>query len=108
MYREKLSGVVEIPEDKEFEEPVYHNFMIQCDERDKLQKYLLEKGIETKIRYPIPIHLQEAASPFGYKKGDFPVAERQARRILSLPIYPELTDEKIKMVIDGIRAFYAD
>ncbi len=108
MYRKNLSDVVTVPVDKEFEEPVYHNFMIQGDKRDELQKYLLERGIETKIHYPIPIHLQEAASSLGYKERDFLVCEAQAKRILSLPIYPELTDGQVNMVIKAIKSFYSN
>jgi len=110
LYRKGLKGVkgiLSVPVDKEYEEPVYHTFIIQCERRDELQKCLLEKGIGTKIHYPIPIHLQEAAQGLGYKKGDFPVAEEQAKRILSLPIYPELTEEQIKAVINEIKKFYA-
>jgi dTDP-4-amino-4,6-dideoxygalactose transaminase len=108
MYREKLAGVVGVPIDKEFEEPIYHNFIIQCERRDELQKYLLERGIETKVHYPIPIHLQKAAIPLGYKEEDFPTVETQAKRILSLPIYPELSDEQVRFVIEAIKLFYSE
>jgi dTDP-4-amino-4,6-dideoxygalactose transaminase len=81
-------------------------FVTQCDRRDELQKYLLERGIDTKIHYPIPIHLQEAAKYLGHKLGDFPVTETQAKRILSLPIHQYLTDEQIDYVIDSVRKFY--
>jgi dTDP-4-amino-4,6-dideoxygalactose transaminase len=110
LYRKGLKGikgVLSIPVDKPFEESVYHTFIIQCEKRDELQRYLLEKGIGTKIHYPIPIHLQKAAEGLGYKEGDFPVAEEQAKRILSLPIYPELTEEQIKAVINEIKKFYS-
>ncbi|MCG2717544.1 MAG: DegT/DnrJ/EryC1/StrS family aminotransferase [Nanoarchaeota archaeon] len=105
-YQKHLSGVVKVPVDRDYEESVYHTFIIQCDKRDELQKYLLKKGIETKIHYPIPIHLQESAKHLGYRKGDFPVAESQAKRILSLPIYPELTNEQMEMVVNEVKNFY--
>ncbi len=105
-YREGLRDIVEVPIDKPAEEAVYHNFIIQTDRREALQKYLLERGIETKVHYPIPLHLQDAAVDLGYKQGDFPITEQQAQRILSLPIYPELTDEQVKAVIDAITEFY--
>ncbi len=108
-YYEGLSGIIGIayvPINKEYEKPVYHNFIILCDRRDELQKYLLERGIETKIHYPIPIHLQPAAASLGYKKGDFLMTEYQAERILSLPIYPELANEQVKEVITAIKEFY--
>jgi dTDP-4-amino-4,6-dideoxygalactose transaminase len=108
-YQEGLSGLkgfVQVPVDKSFEEPVYHRFIIQCEKRDELQKYLLEKGIDTKVHYPIPLHLQKAAGYLGYKEGDFPVSEKQAKKILSLPCYPALKDEQVELVIKEINAFY--
>ncbi len=105
-YRKELKGVVEVPEERKNEYPVYHTFTIQAEKRDELQKYLLEKGIETKIHYPIPIHLQDAAKNLGYRKGDFPETERQAKKILSLPIYPELEKWQLELVVDKIREFY--
>lgn len=104
-YKKGLKDVIKVPTDTNCEQPVYHNFIIQTNNREKLQKYLLEKGIETKIHYPIPIHLQEAAKSLGYRKGDFPVCEEQAKKILSLPIHPELTYEQIEEVIENI-VFY--
>ncbi len=106
LYRAGLSGIVQVPFDQEYEKPVYHNFIFLSDRRDELQRFLSEKGIETKIHYPIPIHLQPAAASLKYKKGDFPVAEYQAERILSLPIYPELTNEQVNAVITAIKEFY--
>lgn len=107
-YRESLAGFAEVPKDKSTEEAVYQTFVLQCGNRDGLQKYLEKKGIETKIHYPIPIHLQQAAKALGYRKGDFPVAEKQAERILSLPIYPELREELVEEVIREIKSFYLD
>lgn len=106
LYKEKLEGIVRFPEDKKFEKSSYHLFMIECDNRNELQKYLLENGIETKIHYPIPIHLQKPAQKLGYQIGDLPVAELQAQRVLSLPIYPELTSDQIEMVTSKIKEFY--
>jgi dTDP-4-amino-4,6-dideoxygalactose transaminase len=105
-YQQRLAGVVTVPRDKPHEKAVYHTFIIQADRRDELQAFLLAKGIETKVHYPVPIHLQEAAQALGYKRGDFPVAERQTQRILSLPIYPELTAEQLEWTASQIRAFY--
>lgn len=84
---------------------VFHTYIIQYKHRDELKNYLAEKGIDTKIHYPLPIHYQEAAASLGYKKGDFPVTERQAETILSLPVYPELTDEQVDYVAETIREF---
>ncbi|MBI2004021.1 DegT/DnrJ/EryC1/StrS family aminotransferase [Candidatus Pacearchaeota archaeon] len=106
-YQKKLSDIIKVPLDKPNEEAVYHTFIIQANKRDDLQKFLLQKGIETKIHYPIPIHLQKAAQYLGYKKGDFPKTEEQTKKILSLPIYPELKKEQLELVVNEIRKFYS-
>ena len=79
---------------------------MQVDKRDKLKKYLQNNGISTTIHYPIPIHLQPAAKFLGYKKGSFPVAEKQAKRILTLPINQYLRDKDIKKISEKINFFY--
>jgi len=86
-------------------EHVYHLYVIQVEERDRLQTYLAAKGIATGIHYPIPIHLQPAYADLGYQTGDFPVAERCAPRLLSLPMFPELKAEEVKFIADCIRSF---
>jgi dTDP-4-amino-4,6-dideoxygalactose transaminase len=106
MYREGLKDIVDAPIDKKHEEPFYHNFIIKVDRRDELQKCLLEKGIQTSIHYPIPIHLQKSAKDLEYNEGDFPVVESQAKRILSLPLYAELSNEQIMAVINTLKSFY--
>jgi dTDP-4-amino-4,6-dideoxygalactose transaminase len=105
-YRKGLSDVVSVPLDRAHEESVYHTFIIQLDNRDGLAEYLSQHGIGSRIHYPIPIHLQECAKLLGYGPGAFPVTERLARRILSLPIYPELTEAEIAYVIAAVRNFY--
>jgi dTDP-3-amino-2,3,6-trideoxy-4-keto-D-glucose/dTDP-3-amino-3,4,6-trideoxy-alpha-D-glucose/dTDP-2,6-dideoxy-D-kanosamine transaminase len=109
IYREGLKEInnhLIVPKDKDYENPVYHNFVIETQRRDELVQHLLNNGIETKVHYPIPLHLQEAASSLGYFKGDFPVCELQTTKILSLPIYPELTNEQIELVIKNIKSFF--
>ena len=107
LYYEKLHDLkMIVPHDKPYEKAVYHTFIIQTNKRDKLKEFLADKGIDTKIHYPIPIHLQQAAKYLGYKKGDFPVTEKQADTILSLPVYPELTNEQVNYVADAIIEFY--
>jgi len=101
-----VQGSVIVPQDKPHERAVYHTFIIQCDQRDALQAYLLSHGIETKVHYPIPIHAQQPGRELGYKSGDLPRAEFLATRILSLPIYPGLTEEQISLVIKTIHSFY--
>lgn len=82
---------------------IFHLYMVEADDRNDVQKYLTEKGISTGIHYPIPIHLQEACAGLGYKRGDFPAAERAAGRLLSLPMYAELTAEQQEYVAANLR-----
>ena len=96
---------METPKELEGTSCVYHLYVIQVDDRDGLQKYLGEKGIASGLHYPIPLHLQEAYAHLGYKEGDFPVAERAAKRILSLPMYPELSEEQIDFVCEKTAEF---
>jgi dTDP-4-amino-4,6-dideoxygalactose transaminase len=84
---------------------VYHLYIIMVDGRDGLQKYLTEKGIDTGLHYPVPLHLQKAYAHMGFKKGDFPVSEKIAERLLSLPMYAELTKEQIGYVVDCIKEY---
>jgi dTDP-3-amino-3,4,6-trideoxy-alpha-D-glucose transaminase len=86
---------------------VYHLFVVETAERDALRDFLTERGIQTGIHYPIPIHLQEAYRDLGLGPGAFPHAERLARESLSLPMYPELTEEQVTSVTDAIREFFA-
>ena len=84
----------------------YHTFVIQVDKRKKLINYLSKKGIGTAIHYPIPIHLQRASRKYGYKVNDFPFAEKQSKRILTLPINQYLTQKQIIYICDSINKFY--
>lgn len=87
----------------------YHLFVIRTKKRDDLLKYLHENGIYAGIHYPIPVHLQKAVkSMLGYKKGDFPIAEKIAKEILSLPIFPELTKREVKDICLIIRKFFSN
>lgn len=85
----------------------YHLFVIEVDDRDTLREYLEKKGIHTLIHYPVPIHLQKCYSNLGYKKGDFTCAEKNAERLLSLPIYPELTEKEVRFVANSVNQFYS-
>ncbi len=104
-YNENLKGYLTVPEDLEYEEPVYHRYMIRHPNRDRLQSFLDKNGIETKVNYPVPLHLQPAAAELGYKKSDFPVTEKLADTILSLPIYSEMEDEAVSFVIEKVREY---
>jgi len=95
-----------IPDEKEYEFNTYHTFVIQVNKRDQLKKFLQKKGIGTAIHYPIPIHLQPAARFLGYKKNSFEEVERQAKRILTLPINQYLEKKDIQRITDEINYFY--
>lgn len=104
-YRELLQGIGDIaisapPTDAEH---VYHLFVIETDARDRLRTHLASCGVEALVHYPRPIHLQEAYRDLGYANGAFPTAERLSRRMLSLPIYPELPQAHLQYVVDSIR-----
>jgi dTDP-4-amino-4,6-dideoxygalactose transaminase len=83
----------------------FHTFVVQVDRRDELQQYLRERGIKTAIHYPIPIHLQPAARELGHKKGDFPATERQAERILTLPVNQYMSRADVEAVAGEVLAF---
>ncbi|MGB3075133.1 MAG: DegT/DnrJ/EryC1/StrS family aminotransferase, partial [Chitinophagales bacterium] len=85
---------------------VFHLFVIRTERRDALQKFLLEKNIETLVHYPIPPHLQKAYAHLGYQKGDFPISEKIADTCLSLPLYPGLSVDAITYICDSIHQFF--
>lgn len=87
---------------------VWHQYVIRCEQRDKLKTYLEENGIGTTIHYPIPPHMSEAYAYLGYHKGDLPIAEKYADEVLSLPTYYGMTEEEQQYVIDTINAFEAE
>jgi dTDP-4-amino-4,6-dideoxygalactose transaminase len=87
---------------------VYHLYVIRTKDRDALQQFLLERNIVTGLHYPIPLHLQKAYDGQGFRTGDFPAAEAASREILSLPMYPGLTEEQQNRVIQGLFAFHHD
>lgn len=105
-YSNELSSYVKVPIHQDYESPVYHRYVIQTDKRDALMNFLLKQGVETKINYPIPLHLQKPSRIFGYKQGDYPIAEKQSARILSLPLYPELKDSEVAYVIAVVKSFF--
>jgi dTDP-4-amino-4,6-dideoxygalactose transaminase len=83
----------------------FHTFVVQVDRRDELQAYLKDRGIRTAIHYPVPIHLQPAARGLGHKKGDFPATERQAGRILTLPVNQYMSPADVEAVTGEVMAF---
>lgn len=86
-------------------EHIYHVFVIRCDRRDELEKYLNENGIGTVKHYPIPMHLQEAYKELGLKQGDLPIAEEISNTVLSIPMYYGMTGEEVEYVINVINKF---
>lgn len=109
-YRDALGGVHGVilpdfgPNDEEAH--VFHLFVVRCSRRDELSAFLAQRGIQTQIHYPLPLHLQPALSFLGLHVGSLPQAELLAAEILSLPIFPEITDHQIDAVAAGIRSFY--
>jgi dTDP-4-amino-4,6-dideoxygalactose transaminase len=102
-YRELLKGSdLHLPVEMPYAEHVYHLYVVQSERRDALQQTFHESGVQTGIHYPIPIHLQPAYASLNYRRGDFPEAERQAARVLSLPMFPELTHQQIMRVAQAI------
>jgi dTDP-4-amino-4,6-dideoxygalactose transaminase len=101
-----IPGVTVVPEPS-WSTSVYHLYVIKVADRDTVQKKLADKGVSTALHYPIPLHLQDAYKRLGHKPGDFPVSERHAAEILSLPMFPELTEEQIGYVVDCIREIVA-
>ena len=103
-YSNNLSEKVIKPKIQDKRRDVFHNFVIRVSpkNRDYIMKKLLDKGVETKIHYPIPLHLQECSNDLGYKVGDIPNVEYYCRSMISLPIYPLLSEEEIDYVIESL------
>ena len=103
-YSARLAGHVATPVAAAGVEHIYHLYVIQTHERDALERRLRARQIQSGIHYPVPAHLQEACASLGYKAGDFPVTEAAAPRILSLPMFAELTEAQIDYVAETVRA----
>jgi dTDP-4-amino-4,6-dideoxygalactose transaminase len=97
--------VVAPPFKPSWSRPVYHLFVIRSEDRDGMMSHLKNAGIGTGIHYPIPLHLQEAYAAMNYRRGDFPVAERAAAEIVSLPMFPQLTAEQQAKVVEEVVSF---
>jgi dTDP-4-amino-4,6-dideoxygalactose transaminase len=107
-YADALADIpdIRLPMVAPYATPVWHLFVIEAERRDALKACLDSQGIGTGLHYPLPLHLQNAYRHLGLGRGAFPVTERSAERILSLPMYPELTQSQVGQVADAIRAFY--
>jgi len=99
---------LQLPDPGDKGEHVFHLYTILTDNREELRVYLKSRGVETGVYYPTPLHLQPAYADLGYRKGDFPVSESACERNLSLPMYPELTDEQIHYVAQAVRVFFEE
>lgn len=107
-YRQLLQAIPEItlPEELPYSKAVYHLYVIRLQDRDALQRDLTQAGIGTGVHYPTPLHLQKAFARLGYKSGDFPVAERVATEVLSLPMYPQLACEQQDTIVEALQRHF--
>ena len=96
---------IKLPKIRDNATAIWHQFVIRCEERDRLQEYLKEQGIDCIIHYPIPPHLSEAYRYLGMKKGSLPITEKYAQEVLSLPLYNGMTKEECQYVTDCINNF---
>lgn len=105
-YLRELRGVpgLTLPEEQPYARAVFHLFPVRHAKRDALAAALKDRGVGTLIHYPIPLHLQPALQGFGGARGDHPVAEKAAAEVLSLPLYPELSDAQVGLVCEAVRA----
>ena len=101
-----LAPYVTVPPRKPNVRQVYHTYVIQARDRDRLLAFLAKRGVEAKVHYPIPIHLQPAARHLGYPPGSMPATEAQARTIVTLPVHQDLTPAQLEHVVATVREFY--
>ena len=102
----KLADNLFVPTRREHKRYVHHLYMFSANDRDDLLHFLIDNNIEAKIHYPIPMHLQRCAALLGYKEGDFPVTERQAKSIITLPVHQHLKEEQVDYMVHKINEFY--
>ncbi len=107
-YADLLAGLPFVtPVTADYAEHIFHLYIVRVHNREALMEHLKQRGVATGLHYPIPIHLQPAYQELGYKAGDFPITEAYAETILSLPIFPELDDDKVAYIVEAIRDFFA-
>jgi dTDP-4-amino-4,6-dideoxygalactose transaminase len=102
----KPDGPVTAPLELADRRHIYNQFVIRVEKRDDLRTFLGDNDIGTEIYYPVPLHLQECYADLGYREGSLPASESAARETLALPIYPELTDDMQRSIIEAIGEFY--
>ena len=105
-YTELLADVVQVPVCAPQRKHIFHLYSIQTPHRDALRVYLDQNGIATGLHYPAPLHLQKALLSFGGKKGDCPVGEALAQRVLSLPLYPQMSGDQLQTVAQRVHDFF--
>lgn len=105
-YTKLLQGVVETPSLPSYGKHSFYAYVIETDQREALAEYLQRQGIPTRIHYPTPIHLQPAYAYKKLKEGSFPIAEWKAKRILAIPIFPELKKEEQDYIVEHIKKFF--
>ena len=104
-YTRRLTGTAaSAPTERPASRHVYHQYVVRVPERDAWRAALTEAGVQTGVHYPIPVHLQPAYADLGYSSGDFPIAEQAAAEVLSLPMFPEMTDQQIESIASVFRA----
>ena len=106
-YGERLAGtLLRLPREADYAESAWHLYTVRHPRRDELKAHLDANGVGNAVHYPIPLHLQKAYAHLGHKPGDFPVAEKAAREVLSLPMFAELTEAQIQRVAAAIKGFF--
>jgi dTDP-4-amino-4,6-dideoxygalactose transaminase len=103
-YSSELRDVVEVPDEIPGRGHVYHLYVIRAPNRDAVSRRLAEAGVASAVVYPIPLPFTDAMEEMGHERGDFPVAERLSSEVLSLPLFPEMTDEQLETVCAAVRA----
>jgi dTDP-4-amino-4,6-dideoxygalactose transaminase len=105
-YNEALAPLgIKVPVTGEGNTHTYHQYTIACDDRNGLLQHLKDEGISARVYYPVPLHLQPCYKDLGYSIGGIPVSEEMAEKVLSLPVYPELSDKQVEYVIDTITGY---
>ena len=104
-YTEALASTdIGLPTEMEYAHHVYHLYVIQVSERDRVAQELSQVGVSTSVYYPYPLHLMPSTQDLGYQKGDFPVSEAASEQLLAIPLYPEMSVEQVKLVVESIES----
>lgn len=106
LLKAELGDLIATPGEAEDRFHVFHQYTLRVKDRDKLQAFLKENGVDTMVYYPLPLHVQPVFKELGYKEGDFPESEKAAKEAISLPMFPELKKEQIEYVVENVVKFY--